>query len=835
MAGAASAGSASDEVEWAPLPEADRDASEEIRFAAVLNGGVSLAVWMGGVTYEVDALTRREGVYGRILTALDARARVDIIAGTSAGGINGAALACAQVRTPTDPPAFGRLLDTWSEQGALQRLVTPPGTPEPRSVLQGDGVFLPRLQEAFHTLLPDNLTSTQMYGPQDRPIRLRLTTTMLNPVLLTTRDSLGTDFVQEQHHGRFTFTRPWLSGQTTDHFAPAATQPKENSTLRRALPDALGLASRCTASFPVAFEPVYVPVHEDLDVSPPRPDMQAYSNFAVSRWVVDGGVLMNTPLPLVLDDIAEAPADRQVRRILLLVVPDPTDPTDVENTPDKESEPVNVRDTLIGVVSSTLAKSIADDFDDLQRHNRAALTRRKARTDLLKSLTDAAAGPSDNTGAHPMETLAAGLFPSYRRIRIRRIATDLAARAAAASAQELADAPEPEDELVTDIHRQLWTIADESQPPQLPFLPPAVNQGYQADPGWEWGRSPLERLAATVQDLQRRAIWVLPDGAAELASLHEDRTELHAWRAALSRATQDDGDRWEFAFSAADGQVDVLADLLNGWTVQTLDPSSAGNDYVDGRDLALRLCALGERAAAAVGVPERIAAMDDLGGSSTWRLQALVDTFRTVQDLNDDEKLQRLMALDVCLVCLSDGTDDTAEDVVDLVQISTSVTHDFATKPPLQRVAGLGLNHFAAFLKQSWRVNDWTWGQLDGADRLVAALLDPVRLRRQVILGRPAPDLLRGLLGLDLLGDAAGAPDWFPQLAHILNTRVPTADEMQDLRRALVLERANTVVREAEKPLARAIEIDLEEGANPDSTGKQWLAGYRERQRDGAV
>lgn len=33
----------------------------EIRIALVLNGGVSLAVWMGGVTHELDLIRRASG------------------------------------------------------------------------------------------------------------------------------------------------------------------------------------------------------------------------------------------------------------------------------------------------------------------------------------------------------------------------------------------------------------------------------------------------------------------------------------------------------------------------------------------------------------------------------------------------------------------------------------------------------------------------------------------------------------------------------------------------------------------------------------------------------
>ena len=37
----------------------------EIRIALVLNGGVSLAVWMGGVTHELDLIRRASGGAGK--------------------------------------------------------------------------------------------------------------------------------------------------------------------------------------------------------------------------------------------------------------------------------------------------------------------------------------------------------------------------------------------------------------------------------------------------------------------------------------------------------------------------------------------------------------------------------------------------------------------------------------------------------------------------------------------------------------------------------------------------------------------------------------------------
>ena len=66
---------------------------QEIRLGLVMNGGVSLAIWMGGVTVEINRLINRDPVYGDVLDLMNSIVRVDVIAGASAGGINGAMLA----------------------------------------------------------------------------------------------------------------------------------------------------------------------------------------------------------------------------------------------------------------------------------------------------------------------------------------------------------------------------------------------------------------------------------------------------------------------------------------------------------------------------------------------------------------------------------------------------------------------------------------------------------------------------------------------------------------------------------------------------------------------
>src|SRR5262245_15051597 len=85
----------------APRADVGEDDLLELRLALVMNGGISLAVWMGGVTNEFDRarcdglLKDPPGLYAQLLDLFQSTLRIDVIAGTSAGGLNGALLGAA--------------------------------------------------------------------------------------------------------------------------------------------------------------------------------------------------------------------------------------------------------------------------------------------------------------------------------------------------------------------------------------------------------------------------------------------------------------------------------------------------------------------------------------------------------------------------------------------------------------------------------------------------------------------------------------------------------------------------------------------------------------------
>jgi predicted acylesterase/phospholipase RssA len=67
----------------------ENEPMREVRIALVLYGGVSLAIYENGVTQCFYDLVKERGVFRILLDLLDTKATVDVIAGTSAGGING--------------------------------------------------------------------------------------------------------------------------------------------------------------------------------------------------------------------------------------------------------------------------------------------------------------------------------------------------------------------------------------------------------------------------------------------------------------------------------------------------------------------------------------------------------------------------------------------------------------------------------------------------------------------------------------------------------------------------------------------------------------------------
>jgi patatin-related protein len=284
-------------------------ANIQVRLGLVFEGGVSLAVWMSGVAHEIDLL-RRAGIPGRVGASehpdvqrwrglcdkLERDVIVDVVAGTSAGGINGALLACAVAAGNRMP----MLRDLWVEHAQLTRgrLLREDGKDPLPSLLDGQ-FFSRRLEEVFSkALAPGN-------PPSSHPVTLLTTATALGEQAKTFTDCYGGKFNVADHRRVYRFRHDPEAVEFRPPTGPLPTKPFTlfTKTPRADLADGksatLAHAARATAGYPAAFEPV-----EEHAAFPslgafrfPRPSHD-------SSWLIDGGVLDNAPFEPLLREMA---------------------------------------------------------------------------------------------------------------------------------------------------------------------------------------------------------------------------------------------------------------------------------------------------------------------------------------------------------------------------------------------------------------------------------------------------------------------------------------------------------------------------------------------------
>src|SRR5215212_9032655 len=274
--------------------------TEEQRIALVLNGGVSLAVWMAGVVNEINALVRvshgestRYGgsgaVWSRVLEQSGKECiRVDLIAGTSAGGLNGAFLAHA-VANGQDLFHMKRI---WIEEAVLDTTHLLNHWPESaRWAL--DGEFF---QEAIMRQMPQPQRNEQVDVPPST-VTLLTTATAIDAEPLASTDDVGHQYSFRDSRRVYVFRqRSW--------------RPDDSDLADR---ETLALAARASAGYPVAFAPV-----QEKEVLRGR----RVKGEGPTALLMDGGVLDNAPFEPLLTELRSMPINGRRRRHLLYITPD---------------------------------------------------------------------------------------------------------------------------------------------------------------------------------------------------------------------------------------------------------------------------------------------------------------------------------------------------------------------------------------------------------------------------------------------------------------------------------------------------------------------------------
>jgi patatin-related protein len=817
--------------------QGERDADEidadrqEIRIALVMTGGVSLAIWMGGVAAELDRMVRGDGVYGRLLDLVRSVARVDVIGGTSAGGVNGAFLAMAGAHGAD----MAILRSVWLELGSLGSMIRSPNERRPPSLLRGDGYFLTNLR-----LVLDRLAGAGPLTPADEnPLHLTLTTTLMRGQHRVYQDDHGGRIHDLSHRGSFSFVRDDDWGR--DDFAEPGVSAR------------LALAARSTASFPGAFEPSFAPI--GMDAGPDHPDMAGHADFAEGGFVLDGGVLSNKPIRQVLDILFHTQTEGSGRRVLAYVIPDPNLPR-----PTGEADEVAQAEIppMPRVVATSMqiprVESVVPELEAIQAHNQRVAGQRRLRESLF----------APPRAVEPDE-LAAQVFPAYagarRDYRLNWI-LDLLVRG-------LRSRPAAEEPAAERPRRgrgrasaRAWDRAAvrealaEALTPRLPFAFPPAPESVDE---WFWDIAGLKGAVGVASQPLRLAIAPGasdsasgPAGSSVAAARRDVRRALRAVgevRRSLQRFRVREERHWSGVSvprlrDALEGDREGRAERLAAWAEEALAGSPSQADQAELRRMASTVAAITRAAAPSL--------VELAGAEGSEPLRAVISSLTPAADarteepgrpdepgatpLVDDRDVLRSILATVVVQTAFAGNEPVVEQVIELVQISAETANAFdARDTGLEKLAGLQLAHFGAFYKQSWRANDWMWGRLDAVGSLLRVALDPSRLRRLAAVDPSfADELMDGIREMLMSGSndqtdttAALRFDEDVVAAELTFLRDRSAPLPRSLNACIGALRARIqleILREELPHVAAAVRADLLAGAADRATARRFLS-----------
>src|SRR4051794_38470362 len=403
----------------------------ELRLALVCYGGVSLAIYMHGITKELEKLTRASAQLVADPTQnpfradqsehayFDALARkaehdgyrtrvvVDIISGTSAGGINGVCLAKSLA---LDAPQDG-LRDLWLTKGAILKLLARvpklPPLAGNRMLKWLGGAFGDMDGKSKGTLMPPGLA-----------LNLFVTTTDINGY---TRQIPIND-------------PPAVSTVINKHVFEFASRDGEGN-LDESHNSALAFAARATSCFPGAFPATALAdiEHEEARARFPEEFCRVYELAGSPvdlTYFVDGGVLDNFPFRHAVRAIAGKPAATEVDRRLLFIEPDPAK----RAAPPLGTTP-GFRTTIwAGLSKLPRRQPISDALDELMTYNRRVRRVKQmidtVEDDVLRDVLPLLDQPyaDANAAANTQAIAASGFaFQAYLHLKLLSVVEGMAA------------------------------------------------------------------------------------------------------------------------------------------------------------------------------------------------------------------------------------------------------------------------------------------------------------------------------------------------------------------------------------------------------------------------
>jgi patatin-related protein len=733
---------------------------KELRLALICYGGISLAVYMHGITKEVWRLacasralhdgrfcTGSQEVYRRMLTEIEAHAGLrltvfsDIIAGASAGGINGIFLAQAIATGQSLDP----LTDLWLKEADVERLIDPQARatrfsklwaaplamlldrdgeametvdPETRAEVRrklssfvrarwfeppfGGEVFTGLLLDAFEAMAAAPCGPPLL--PDDQPLDLFVTVTDFRGHPQRLRLNSPPEVVENEHRLVIGFQ---------DAHGPDRTLGS--------IPD-LAFAARATASFPGAFPPFTVAELDSVLISRNAdwPDREGFLRRALPRHaaagvadtavLIDGSVLSNAPFRPAMDALKNRSARRQIDRRFVYIDPKPGIRS-ISLGKGGSAEAPGFFGTILGALAEIPREQpIRDNLEALQGRSERIQRMRRV-IDALQEEVDAAIVQLFG-GSFFLDSPTPSRIAGWRA----RAQTEAARRAGPAYA---AYGHLKLSGIVEDLAGLVRRITPRGEGPTRTQAREAI---------WaELQRRGLDRVTAKGGGATEAAIGFF---RAHDLGFRIRRLRFLARRLAV---IQEADERLAASCEAFEACIYAILGLY-------LEREVAG--FFD-ESVRAAACSIQKETGAALDAIADARGLKALDDGADRRLS---DALAALPKAERREMLFTYLGFpfyDLTTLSIA-GERDGEFDTVKVDRISPDDATAIRAGGAEATLKGIRFNSFGAFFSRAYRENDYLWGRLHGADRLIDILLSTLPAHRTLPPGMAA-DLKRRL------------------------------------------------------------------------------------------
>ena len=790
------------------LPETN--ITNEVRYAVVMYGGVSLCIYINGVAQELlemakatasdgggvaipkEKLSASARLYRRLGQYLDSdsmdaallfkdsesdeirtRFVVDVLSGTSAGGLNSIFLAKALVNNED----MEGLKQLWMNEGDIERLLNDrksslpelPAKRQPDSLLNSQRMYA-KLLEALHVMdFPndENFDRPSANEPAPPPrvplveeLDLYVTATDLTglPIYLKLDNTVANEL---RHKNVFNFRYRADANDFTWEFNPL-----------------LAFAGRCTSSIPPAFEPMRL--EDTSPVLRARRPYRAMAENGSPKWKPvyseylktnetgdfrkrdfgDGGFLDNKPFTYATRALMRRQAHHPIRRKLIYIEPSPErlalDPASPRPKPDA------IAHSLAALVELPRYETIREDIGLILDRNhllaRIDETTRRVDQDVdalihrfrEKVIQSAAAETFERIPLKDHIKKLGIAYGTYHRLKVAEVTSDLAALVG-----DILNYPPESDEhlairLLVEAWRKSRYAADPpDQDPQIDpdkkimteskflmdfdpsyrlrrlfFIHRKITFFYRFVPGSSREQGDADALPPKIADILK---------SGDESRWRRFREELLKIKLPLAKALADLR-RDCHALRKSDELKNLIKELQldKKKLVQCLSDDSTARQLIAKapkfKEISDHLVTAYKEAFIKVSKVCKDA-LADTGSSPEGKIAR--DVLRDIYERFDH--------YDMAILPMQYGTNSSETPHVDIVRISPTDAKNLCDDSGGQRskLAGRMYFSFGAFFAKFWRENDMLWGRLDGAEILVRDLLRNTPVAETQALGHP--------------------------------------------------------------------------------------------------